>query len=255
MPTSKLARKVLLNTLAAFAFSSWTASSLAIEDGLYKFRDAPNTYAVMLSIGGLVEGFIFSIDPDDTWWDEVRGTKIDDTTTRVSDIGRGEGRIRFLELKQDSTNFVASSTSCVDYPEGSGVCDENLAAGLNFEMVMLADGQLKAIFETQWGARIAMFESDGIIVSLFFEFGNNLTENSIVSAYTAKLDTSLLISEIVQVVAPSNGDDEVVFNMVWQISDLVNPQMEIVLSNCSTGGEALDCSELDSFFSQVVRVF
>ena len=127
--------------------------------------------------------------------------------------------------------------------------------GLNFEMVMPANGQLKAIFETQWGAGIAMFESDGIVVSLFFEFGDNLADNSIVSAYTAKMDSELLISDIVEVVAPSNGDDEVAFDMVWQISDLGNPQMDIILSNCSNGGEAFDCSDLDSFFSQVVRVF
>ena len=50
----KLVRKILLNTLAVFAFSSWAAASLAIEDGLYKFRDAPNTYAVILSNGNLV---------------------------------------------------------------------------------------------------------------------------------------------------------------------------------------------------------
>lgn len=210
---------------------------------------------MLLSNGNLYQGFVFSTDPEDTEWDQIRGSRIDDATVRVSDIGRREGRIKIFEVKQASNGIESLQTSCIDYPDDSVECAGTSTEPFNFDMLMPANGQLKGIFETQWGARIAMFESDGVVVSLFFEFGNSLTDNTIVSAYMAKMDSELLVSDIVEFLAPSNGDDEVAFDMVWQISDLGNPQMEIILSNCSNGGEAFDCRDLDPFFSHVVRVF
>ena len=255
MQYRKFVRKSFLAALAALACVTWSGALSALEDGLYTFRGAPNQYVVLLSNGDLYQGFVFSANLEDTEWDQIRGSRIDDATVRVSDIGRREGRIKFFEVKQGVNGFEALRTSCIDYPDDSGECAGSSIGPFNYDMLMAANGQLKAIFETQWGARIAMFESDGVVVSLVFEFGNNLTDNTIVSAYTGVIDSGLLISEIVEVVAPSNDDGEVEFEMTWQISDLGNPQMEIKLSDCSRGGQTIDCSALDPFFSQVVRVF
>lgn len=208
---------------------------------------------MLLSNGDLYQGFVFSIDPQSTGWDQIRGSRIDDATVRVSEIG--QGHIKFFEVKQGANGEEALRTSCIDYPDDSGSCASTSIISFTFDMLMPANGQLKVIFETQWGTRIAMFESDGVVVSLVFEFGNNLTDNTIVSAYTGVIDSGLLISEIVEVVAPSNDDGEIEFEMTWQISDLGNPQMEVKLSDCSRDGQTIDCSALDPFFSQVVRVF
>mgnify|MGYP001098837222 CR=1 FL=1 len=255
MSFKNLTRKRLITALVTFAISSWAGTLSAFEDGLYSFKDFPNQYAVLLSEGDLYQGFIFSVDPDDGDWSQVRGSKIDASTVRISDIGRSKPRIKVFEATQGLNGVEARQVSCIDYPEGSGQCDEVFNESIPFQMVMPANGRFKAIFETQWGAKIAMFESNGVVAALFFEFGYSLADNSIVSAYTAKMGSDLLISDIVEVVAPANGDDEVTFDMVWQISDLDNPQLELILSNCSSNDEAIDCSEFDPFFSYVVKVF
>ena len=105
------------------------------------------------------------------------------------------------------------------------------------------------------GARFVIFESNDIVVALLFEFENTLSEQNIVSAYTAKIDSTLRISGIVEVVAPSNDDDEVRFTMEWQISDYDNPQFEILISDCSRAGAKIDCAELEPNRAYVTRVF
>lgn len=228
---------------------------LALEDGLYIFPDIPNQYGVVLSNGAIHRGYVFSIDPEDTGWDELVGSAIDSSTLRIIDNGVGNDRIKIFEINETPNDIRVFQKVCLEYPDNSGGCSPFPEEGLKFSMLMPANGQLKAIFATQWGARFVIFESDGIVVALSFEFADTLTEENLVSAYTANINSSRRISNITEVVAPSNDDDEVNFTMEWQISDYENPQMEILISDCSSSGSAIDCADLEHYFTYITRIF
>ena len=228
---------------------------LALEDGLYVFPEVPNQYGVVLSNGAIYQGFVFSIDPEDTGWDELIGSAVDSSTVRIIDGGVGDDRIKIFEVNETPNDIRVVQKACRDYPDNSGGCSPFPEEGLKFSMLMPANGQLKGIFATQWGARFVIFESDGIVVALSFESEDTLSEKNIVSAYTANINSSLRISNITEVVAPYDEDDEFNFTMEWQISDFENPQLEVLISDCSSSGSAIDCAEIETYLTYVTRVF
>lgn len=247
--------KALLAAMLSLISAITSTQLFALDDGLYIFPEIPNQYGVVLSKGALYQGFVFSIDPEDTGWDELVGSAVDSSTVRIIDGGVGDDRIKIFEINEAPNDIRVVQKACQDYPDNSGGCSPLPEEGLKMSMLMPANGQMKGIFATQWGARFVIFESDAIVVALGFEFEDTLSEKSIVSAFTANINSSRRISNITQVVAPSNDDDQVNFKMEWQISDFENPQMEILISDCSRSDSAIDCAEIEPYFTYVTRVF
>ena len=245
----------LFASVLTFATAMTSTQLLALEDGLYVFPEVPNQYGVVLSNGAMYQGFVFSIDPEDTGWDELIGSAVDSSTVRIIDGGVGGDRIKIFEVNETPNEIRVVQKACQDYPSDSGGCSPFPEEGLKLSMLIPANGQLKGIFATQWGARFVIFESDGIVVALFFEFDDTLSEKNIVSAYTANINSSRRISNITEVVAPYDEDDEFNFTMEWQISDFENPQLEVLISDCSSSGSAIDCAEIETYFTYVTRVF
>lgn len=57
--------------------------------------------------------------------------------------------------------------------------------------VLKANGNLKAIYRTQYGADYAIFESDGTGVLLVFEYGEDLNDRTWIGAYTGIINEDL----------------------------------------------------------------
>ena len=255
MNLTKRAERPIFFTLVATALYLLSGAVFALEDGIYMFPETPNQYAVLLSRDNLYQGFAFSIDPEDSGWTEVSGSRTDESTVRLSSMTSGSGRVKFFEVKQTMNEQSLLQISCQELPSDNGECSYLPEEGLDFEMLMPVTGQLKGIFTTTWGARIVLFESNGVIAALFFEFGTDLSDNSIVSAYTARMDSDRRISDLVEVVAPANDDDELTFDLEWQVTNFDNPQLEFVLSNCALEEVEIDCIELEGLINPVARVF
>jgi len=152
------------------------------------------------------------------------------------------------------------SIYCNPFPTDGGGCEDD-PGPFRALPVLKATGSLKAIYQTQYGADLVIFESDGIAVILSFEGGNQkaATDNQWLGAYTASISDDLAIFNIEAVVESEDTEEEVKISFEAQISDRLNPQAEFRNFQCEvTEKDTLndDCDKIEkNYFSKLIRTF
>ena len=244
-------KKTLLAALIALAT---TVSQAQVGDGIYVLPES-NAYALKLSYGDLVRFYAFSLGGN---WTVMEGS---DTGSTIEVAERTTNDFAGAEISGSILGGQISSLYCNPYPDDTGyVCEEG-PENPKLLPVLKATGSLKAIYQTQWGADLVIFESDGIGVVVIFEHGENTSDRSWIGAYTATISDDLTILNIETVVESDTSDGEYNLGFQLQIRDRVNPQAEFVTFTCSvTGGDSSGVIETcdtieEKYFSKLIRKF
>lgn len=237
-------------TILTFLLSSGAISQ--VDDGIYIFPDT-NQYLAILTNNDIVSTYLFRLDGTDSFWDSARGSRIQD-------------RIEIAPLRETVSGFSISASAlgismsllyCNTYPLDGSDCSQPPVSGFP---VIKANGNLKAIYRTQYGADFVVFESDGVGILLAFEYQEDLTDKRWIGAYTGILTDELTFTaqETAAESIPSEGEEFTLeFNL--QISDLTNPQASFVNFSCidnRPNPSERGCEYLEEiYFSKLIRVF
>ena len=217
-----------------------------INDGLYLI---PSTgfYAAILTNGDLVRTYTFLING---YFEKSEGSKTGEKYSLTS-LSR-EGTLG-SEMTNTTLGFSLKDLYCVSYD------DDEYCEGLGeFEAISVleANGPLKAIYRTQWGAEYVIFESNGIPVLLDFEAGGPY-DSSYIGASTAQIGPDFTIFNIDTVVeseGPRESDPELTFKL--KIENLETLQASYQDVECLSPGKFESCDALvDRFFSKLTRIF
>jgi len=242
-------KKIVLAALMTF-YAQFAHAELA--DGIYVIPEV-DAYAVVLSNGDIVQGYIFSLDGN---WTTINGNRVGDTIEFV-DISKND--IAGFKVSGGPLGVTVEQLYCNPWPYNDpDGCKWRLKSFRAFP-VLKANGTLKAIYQTQYGADLVLFESDGIAVIVSFEMGNTTADKTWIGAYTASISDDLAIFNIEAVVESDDSDGEVILSFEAQISDRINPQAEFRNFTCEvtkndTQGEP--CEMIQSkYFSKLIRKF
>lgn len=236
---------VLLTTLPHLSHAQ-------VEDGIYVVPEIDG-YGVFLTNNNVVRGFLFSLSG---YWREVNGSRVGDV---IEFAGVKDNEIEASRITSDVLGATVEPIYCNPFPlDGDGCQDVRPLRALP---VLKATGSLKAIYRTQYGADLVVFESDGIAVILSFEGGNQkaATENQWIGAYTASISDDLAIFNIEAVVESEDTEESVEITFEAQISDRVNPQAEFRNFQCAVIDKEIqndDCDKIEqNYFSKLIRTF
>jgi hypothetical protein len=242
-------KKFLLSAILVFFVQSAHAQ---LDDGIYVIPEF-DSYAVVLSNGDIVQGYLFFLDGN---WTTINGSRVGDTIEFV-EISKHD--IAGLKVSGGPLGVTVEQLYCNPWPDDDPEgCKERQKSFRAFP-VLKANGTLKAIYQTQYGADLVLFESDGIAVIVSFEMGNTTADRTWIGAYTASISEDLAIFNIEAVVESDDSDGEVILSFEAQISDRVNPQAEFRNFTCEvtendTQGET--CERIQStYFSKLIRKF
>jgi hypothetical protein len=239
--------------LAVFITVLPNLSNAQVEDGIYVIPEL-DAYSVILTNNNVVRGYLFSLRG---FWSEIRGSRIDDVIelTEVTEYD-----ISAIKVTGGVLGATIEPIYCNPFPlYGDGCQDES--GPLRALPVLKATGTLKAIYQTQYGADLVVFESDGIAVILSFEGGDQkaATDNQWIGAYTASISDDLAIFNIEAVVESEESDGEVEITFEAQISDRINPQAEFRNFQCEVTEKYTlndDCEKIEkNYFSKLIRTF
>jgi len=239
--------------LAALLTALPYISYAQVEDGIYVIPEL-NAYTVILTNNNVVRGYLFSLSG---FWSEVRGSRIGDVI-ELAEVT--EFDIAAVKISAGVLGATIESIYCNPFPPDGGGCEDD-PGPFRALAVLKATGSLKAIYQTQYGADLVIFESDGIAVILSFEGGNQkaATDNQWLGAYTANISDDLAIFNIEAVVESEESDGEVEISFEAQISDRLNPQAEFRNFQCEvTEKDTLndDCDKIEkNYFSKLIRTF
>ena len=221
-------------------------SQAQINDGLYLI---PSTgfYAAILTNGDLVRIYAFSING---FFEKYEGSKIGEkySYTSLSREGTTGGEMQSTGLGFSLKDLYCLSYDDDEYCEGLGEYDAI--------SVLEANGPLKAIYRTQWGAEYVIFESNGIAILLDFEAGGPYN-SSYIGASTAQIGPDFTIFNIDTVVeseGPSESDP--LLNFKIKLENLETLQASYQDVECLSPGKFESCDALvDRFFSRLTRIF
>lgn len=228
-------------------------SNAQVEDGIYVIPEL-DAYSVILTNNNVVRGYVFSLTG---FWSEIRGSRIDDFI-ELAEVT--EYDIAATKVTGGVLGATIESIYCNPFPIDGGGCEDD-SGPFRALPVLKATGSLKAIYQTQYGADLVVFESDGIAVILSFEGGNQkaATENQWIGAYTASISDDLAIFNIEAVVESEESDGEVEITFEAQISDRLNPQAEFRNFQCEVTEKDIlndDCDKIEkNYFSKLIRTF
>ena len=228
-------------------------SNAQVEDGIYVIPEL-DAYSVILTNNNVVRGYTFSLRG---YWNEIRGSRIGDVIELVEVTDKEIGSTKVTDGVLGATIEIIY---CNPLPLDGDGC-QDIFGTLRALPVLKATGSLKAIYQTQYGANLVVFESDGIAVILSFEGGDQkaATDNQWIGAYTANISDDLAIFNIEAVVESEESDGEVKISFEAQISDRVNPQAEFRNFQCEvTEKDTLndDCDKIEkNYFSKLIRTF
>ena len=228
-------------------------SNAQVEDGIYVIPEF-NAYSVILTNNNVVKGYLFKLSGS---WSELFGSRVDDVIELVEVT---ENDIAATRVSGSVLGATIESIYCNPFPRDGGGCEDDLGPFL-FLPVLKATGSLKAIYQTQFGGDIVIFESDGIAVILIFEGGNQVaaTDYQWIGAYTASISDNLAIFNLQTIVESEESDGEVEISFEAQISDRINPQAEFRNFSCEvtendTQGETCEMIQ-STYFSKLIRKF
>jgi hypothetical protein len=221
-------------------------SQAQINDGLYELP-SQDFYAVVLTNGDLVRFYAFNLNG---FFEKSEGSKIGEKYSLTS-LSR-EGTLG-SEMTNTALGFSLKDLYCVSYD------DDEYCEGLGeFEAISVleANGPLKAIYRTQWGAEYVIFESNGIAILLDFEAGGPYN-SSYIGASTAQIGPDFTIFDIDTVVeseGPSESDP--LLNFKIKLENLETLQASYQDVECLSPGKFESCDALvDRFFSKLTRIF
>lgn len=243
-------KKLILATLLTVLCH---VSNAQVEDGIYVIPEI-NAYSVILTNNNVVRGYIFGLSGI---WSELQGSRIDDV---IEIVEVTESEIAATKITGGVLGATIETMYCNPLPLDGGGCEDDRGT-LRAMPVLKATGSLKAIYQTQYGANLVIFESDGIAVILVFEGGNQkaATDNKWIGAYTASISDDLAIFNIQAIVESEESVGEVEIRFEAQISDRINPQTEFRNFQCKvTEKDTLndDCDKIEkSYFSKLIRKF
>jgi hypothetical protein len=228
-------------------------SSAQVEDGIYVIPEL-DAYSVILTNNNVVRGYLFSLRG---FWSEIRGSRIGDVIELVEVT---DSDIAAIKVTGGVLGATIESVYCNPFPLDGGGCEDD-SGPFRALPVLKATGALKAIYQTQYGANLVVFESDGIAVILSFEYGDSTSrdDQEWIGAYTANISDDLAIFNIEAVVESEDSDGEVEISFEAQISDRINPQAEFRNFQCEvTEKDTLndDCEKIQkNYFSKLIRTF
>jgi len=237
-------RKLLGTIFVSLCFIN--TSQAQINDGLYLI---PSTgfYAAILTNGDLVRTYAFLISG---FFEKYEGSKIGEKYSLTSLSHEGTTA---LEMQSTALGFSLKDLYCLSYD------DDDYCGGLGeFDAISVleADGPLKAIYRTQWGAEYVIFESSGIAVLLDFEAGGP-DDTSYIAASTAQIGTDFTIFNIDTIVeseGPNDSDPKLTFKL--KIENLETLQASYQDVECLYPGKFESCDAVvDRFFSKLTRIF
>ena len=229
-------------------------SNAQVEDGIYVLPEI-NAYSVVLSNNNLVRGYLFNISG---YWSSFSGSRTGDV---VEIVEVSESDVEARRISGGGLGAKIEHIFCNAFPLDGEGCQNGTDTRTALP-VLRATSALKAIYKTQYGADIVIFDSGGIAVILFFEGGNQTgaTDQSWIGAYTASIGDDLAIFDFETVVESYDSEeDKVNIRFELQISDLENPQAEFRNFQCEvTEKDTLndDCDKIEkSYFSKLIRIF
>ena len=242
-------KKIILGALLVCFFRFAYAQ---LDDGIYVIPEF-DAYAVVLSNGDIVQGYLFSLDGK---WNTINGSRVGDTIEFV-EISKHD--IAGMKAFGGPLGATVEQLYCNPWPDNDPEgCKERQKSFRAFP-VLKANGTLKAIYQTQYGADLVLFESDGIAVIVSFEMGSTTADKTWIGAYTATISEDLAIFNIEAVVESDDSDGEVKLSFEAQISDRLNPQAEFRNFTCEitekdTLGETCEMIQR-TYFSKLIRKF
>lgn len=228
-------------------------SNAQVEDGIYVIPEV-DAYSVVLSNNNVVRGYIFNVSG---YWSRFSGSRTGDV---VEIVEVSESDVEARRITGGGLGAKIEHIFCNPFPLDGEGC-QNSTDTRSALPVLRATSALKAIYRTQYGADLVIFDSDGIAVVLFFEGGSQTgsTDQSWIGAYTASIGNDLAIFDFETVVESDESDGEVEIRFELQISDLENPQAQFRNFQCEvTEKDTLndDCDEIEkSYFSKLIRIF
>ena len=247
---------------AAFIIFKSQLGYSQVSDGIYVIP-ALDAYALLVSQGNLAKFYLFWLDGR---WTTGDGSRVGDSLhlAQVTDKD-----VAALKVTGGGLGATIEQLYCNPYPEDSiGGCDDDPVGVLTAIPVLKANGALKAVYQTQWGADVVVFDSDGIAVMLLFEYGSNTSDRAWIGAYTAELNNDLTISDLTVVVEADvsdqkrmwfGGDSAVSTRFTIQINNLLEQQAEVGDFVCSISGRDSSekiCAEMkEKYFSSFIRKF
>jgi hypothetical protein len=190
-------------------------------------------------------------------WREVNGSRIGDVIEFANVM---DNKIEASRITRDVLGATVAPIYFNPFPLDGDGC-QDVSGPLRALPVLKATGSLKAIYQTQYGANLVVFESDGIAVILSFEYGDSTSsdDQEWIGAYTASISDDLAIFNIEAVVESEESDGEVEITFEAQISDRINPQAEFRNFQCKvTEKDTLndDCEKIEkNYFSKLLRTF
>ena len=239
--------------LAALLTALPYISYAQVEDGIYVIPEL-NAYTVILTNNNVVRGYLFSLSG---FWSEVGGSRIGDVI-ELAEVT--EFDIAAVKISGGVLGATIEAIYCNPFPTDGDGCEDD-PGPFRALPVLKATGSLKAIYQTQYGADLVIFESDGIAVILSFEGGNQkaATDNQWLGAYTASISDDLAIFNIEAVVESEDTEEEVKISFEAQISDRLNPQAEFKNFQCEVIEKNTlndDCDKIEkNYFSKLIRTF
>jgi len=242
-------KKIVLAALITFSAQLAYAK---VDDGIYVIPEL-DAYVVALSNGDIVQGYLFSLDGN---WTTINGSRVGDTIEFV-EISKHD--IAGLKVSGGPLGVTVEQLYCNPWPDNDpDGCKERQKSFRAFP-VLKANGTLKAIYQTQYGADVVLFESDGIAIIVSLEMGNTTSDRTWIGAYTASIDDELAIFNIEAVVESEDSDGEVILGFELQISDRLNPQAEFSNFSCEitendTQGDTCERTK-STYFSKLIRKF
>lgn len=219
-----------------------------VQDGIYSFNEM-NAYLIHLTRGDTTRAYIFSLGGQ---WRTMHGSVVGDTV-ELADLQ--EDKLFGIKLSGVPAGLSIESLYCINYPamdsEGCGGLPP-----LATPIYKATDG-LKAVYRTQWGSEIAVFESNDTVLVFTFDLGEIATDRLGIAASTASKTDNLLIRDLTSVYE-SNPNSVVKIKYDLQISSSQNPQAEFVNFTCEAleGADPQACVGMkDTLFSKLIRVF
>ena len=228
-------------------------SNAQVEDGIYVIPEI-NAYSVVLTNNNVVRGYLFSVSG---YWSRFSGSKTGDV---VEIVEVSESDVEARRITGGGLGAKIEHIFCNPFPLDDEGC-QNSTDTRSALPVLRATSALKAIYKTQYGADLVIFDSGGIAVILFFESGNQTaaTDQSWIGAYTASIGDDLAIFDFETVVESDESDGGVEVRFELQISDLENPQAVITNFQCEIiekDTENENCGEIEkNYFSKLIRTF
>jgi hypothetical protein len=252
-------KKFLLPLILSCIFQT---SHARVDDGIYVIPDI-NAYALILSQGNLAKFYIFWLDGR---WTTGDGSRVGDVIKLAQVTDKD---VAAVEMAPGPLGATIEQLYCNPYPEGSTQgCDDDPDGRQAAIPVLKANGMLKAIYQTQWGADVVVFENDEIGVLLLFEYGSSTSDPAWLGAYTAAIDKDLQISDLEVVVESDASDDErkwfgglpsVTTRFTVQIDNSIDQQASFTNFSCKIEGNesAADlCEQMkEKYFSTLIRKF